>query len=106
MSFTFQYDRVLRMARSTFANAEVRLFGNIVAGSLSLEDTVLVPVLGGVSIPTVVARFTEDFSEDWCGLPFYHTVRPDSIGEPFCVCVVGTPLLGQMIKSPGQLIAP
>ena len=101
----FQYERVMRMAKDTFADNEIRFLGNVVSGALSLSDTVLVPILGGDPIPTTIGRFTEDFTQDWCGMPFYDSVRPDSIGESFCVCLNGAPLLGALIAPSGSLIA-
>lgn len=88
----FQYERVMTMAHDNFAFTEIRFFGNVVSGALSLADTVLVPVICGDPIPTTIGRFTEDFTQEWCGLPFYDTVRPDTSHEPFCVCINGAPL--------------
>ncbi|EMI45181.1 hypothetical protein [Rhodopirellula sp. SWK7] len=101
----FQYERVMRMAHDNFANTEIRFFGNVVSGALSLADTVLVPVIGGDPIPTTIGRFTEDFTQEWCGMPFYDTVRPDSIDEPFCVCLNGGPLVGALVAPSGMLVA-
>lgn len=104
MPAIFQYGRVMRMARDTFADSELRFFGNVVSGAFSLTDTVFVPVLGRDPIGTTIGRFTDDFTDDWCGMPFYDTVRADSVGEPFCVCVDGSPLVGCLIASPSQFI--
>ena len=101
----FQYERVMRMANDNFANNEIRFFGNVVSGALSLSDTVLVPVLGGDPIATTIGRFTEDFTQEWCGMPFYDTVRPGAIAKPFCVCLNGTPLLDVLVAPNGVLIA-
>ena len=102
---TFLYERVMRMANDNFANTEIRFFGNVVSGALSLSDTVLVPVLGGDPIAATIGRFTEDFTQEWCGMPFYDTVRPGSIDEPFCVCLNGAPLLDALVAPNGVLIA-
>ena len=100
----FQYDRVMRMARDIWADSETRFFGKVVSGALSLSDTVLVPVVGGDSIPTTICRFTEDFTQEWLGLPFYERVTPDSIGDAFCVCLSGAPLAGALISPTGSLV--
>jgi len=101
----FHYERVMRMAQDNFANTEIRFFGNVVAGALSLTDTVLVPVIGGDPIPTTLGRFTEDFTQEWCGMPFYETVESDSIGEPFCVCLNGASLVDVLVAPSGMLVA-
>lgn len=106
MPAVFLYERVMRMARDTWADNEVRFLGNIVSGNLSLTETVLVPVIGGNPIATTVGRFTEDYTDEWLGMPFYDTVRPDTSGELFCVCLDGAPLIDSLIAPSSQLVAP
>ncbi len=105
MPSVFDYDRVLRMARDTWGNNELRFLGHVVSGAFSLNDTVFVPVLGGDPIQTNILRFTENFTDDWCGMPFYDTVRPNSVTKPFCVCVNGTAFINKLIVNPSQLVA-
>lgn len=92
------------MANDTFASAEVRFWGSVVAGELSLTDILLVPVLVGDPIATTIGRFTEDFTHEWCGMPFYESVRAGSADGPFCVCLDGRPLTGALLSPTGQLV--
>ena len=100
----FQYQKVMWMANDTWAKNEIRFFGNVISGTLSLSDIVLVPVVGSDSIPAKVDRFTEDFTQEWVGLPFYNSVNTDPTEDPFCVCLDGGPLAGAIIAPSGQLI--
>ena len=104
MATAFQYDRVMRMANDLWAENEMRFFGNIVSGSISLGDVVSVPIVGGAPVETIVGRFTEDFSDNWIGMPFCDSVKPDASGVPFCICVDGTPLLDKIIAVPAQIM--
>ncbi len=104
MSAVFQYESVLRKINGTWAEDEVRFLGNVISGVLSLGDLVSVPVAGDDSVTVAIARFTEDYSDDWCGLPFYDIVRPDSVGDAFCLCVVGTLLRGKTVEAPAWLV--
>ena len=92
------------MANDLWADSEIRFLGNVVSGALSLSDTVLVPIIGGDAIPSTIGRFTEDFTHEWLGMPFYDTVTPDSIRDAFCVCLNGTALAGALIAPSGSLV--
>jgi hypothetical protein len=66
------------------------LFGRLVAGRLALGDAILLPTASGPPFRGYVARFTESFTE-CLALPFYDYLTPDTMPEPFCLCVGGKP---------------
>lgn len=97
----FNVDSVLRKSTDVWAENEVRLFGRLCFGSLSIGDTIRVPLVGGGFVETKVARFTEDLTDEWFELPFYDTVHAET--ETFCVCVNGSPVGQKMIVVPSQI---
>lgn len=97
----FEVESVLRKSSGVWVANEIRLFGRLTAGSLSLGDTIRIPVVGGGYIETTVARFTEDLTDEWLGLPFYDTVQAEP--KPFCVCVDGGALEQHAIAIPSQV---
>lgn len=97
----FHVDSVLRKSKSVWAENELRFFGRLCVGSLSIGDTIRVPIFGGGFVETTVARFTEDFTDEWVGLPSYDTVHAEP--DPFCVCVDGSPVGQKMIAVPSQI---
>lgn len=97
----FRVESVLRKPHGMFADKEIRFFGRLVDGSLSIGDTVRVPILGGGFVEVTIARFTEDLSDNWIGLPFHNTVDADL--ESFCVCVDGSVVGEQLIAVPSHI---
>ena len=97
----FHVESVLRKSTGVWAENEVRFFGRLCVGSLSIGDTIRVPVVGGGFVETKVARFTEDLTDEWFGLPFYNTVQAEP--DPFCVCVDGRPVGQKMVVVPSQI---
>ncbi len=63
----FHADGVVRKAAGVWIDNEVRFFGRLNVGSLSIGDTVRVEIVGGGFVETTVARFTEDLTDDWSG---------------------------------------
>ena len=79
------------------------LFGRLVAGRLAVGEEILLPTASGVTFRGYVARFAESFTE-WLGLPFYEYLTPDTMPEPFCLCVGGK--LGErVIVCPGVALS-
>ena len=97
----FNVDAALRKSTSSWADNEIRFFGRLCVGELSIGDTIRIPLVGGGFIEATVARFTEDLTDEWVGLPFYDTVRAEA--RPFCICVDGRAVGQNMIKVPSQL---
>ena len=97
----FKVDSVLRKSSGVWTENEIRFFGRLCAGSLSLGDIIRVPLVGGGYVTTRIVRFTEDLTENWLGLPFYDTVHAEP--DPFCVCVDGNPVGQQIIAVPSYL---
>lgn len=64
------------------------LFGRLTYGRVGLGDPVMLPTASGVPFRGYVARFAESFSE-WCGLPFYDWLTPETMPGAFCLCVGG-----------------
>lgn len=99
----FEVRSVLRKAKGIWVANELRLFGYLAFGSLSLGETVRIPIRGGNYIETMTARFQEDLTDEWLGLPFYNRVEADHC--PFCVCVEGTALKDCIVAIPSLVTA-
>ena len=97
----FRVESVLRKADGFWTENEIRFFGRLSVGSLSIGDTVRVPVLGKGFVEVTIARFTEDFADQWLGLPFYETIQAGP--DPLCVCVDGGLLDQKMIAVPALI---
>ena len=97
----FHVDTALRKSTCYWADNEIRFFGRLCVGELSIGDTIRIPLVGGGFVEAIVTRFTENVTDEWIGLPFYDTVCPES--RPFCICVDGRPVGQSMIKLPSQL---
>jgi len=80
---------------------EIRFFSRLCVGELSIGDTIRIPPVGGGFVEATVARFTEDLTDEWVGLPLCDTVRAEP--RPFCICVDGRPVGQNLIKVPSQL---
>ena len=97
----FHVDSALRKSNSVWADNEIRFYGRLCIGELSIGDTIRLPLVGGGFVETTVERFTEDLTDEWVGLPFYDTVHAEL--EPFCICVDGGPVGQNIVKLPSQL---
>jgi hypothetical protein len=66
------------------------LIGRLTSGRVTRGEGILLPTASGVPFRGYVARFAESFS-DWCGLPFYDSVTPETMPAAFCLCIGGPP---------------
>lgn len=62
------------------------LFGRLLHGTVCLEDPIFVVTNSGPQEGSV-SHFW-DTLYDWVGMPFYHTVTPESVGA-FCIMIHG-----------------
>jgi len=97
----FNAESALRKHAGVWAKSEIRLFGRLSTGSLAIGDTVSIPIIGGGRVESTIARFSEDLTDDWLGLPFYDAVNADL--NPFCLCIDGAPFGQHTISIPSQI---
>lgn len=99
MGYQFEYFD-LRYGAGVFSGPDdLTLLGRLLEGEIGLEDTIVLPTASGLLFVGRIIRFHESF-QDWLGLPFYDKLTPESVGEPFCIAVLGHPPL-QDIAVPG-----
>ena len=96
LPFEFECSRVLRLRQGQWAESEIRFFGSLRSGEISINDKVLIPLLGQDPAIAPVVCFLENFYE-WSGYPFCNCVRAM---ETFCICFDSSLLLDAPMRCP------
>ena len=104
MSFTFEFVGARHDGGSPQCpTPTLRLIGRLLEGCIHMDDPIVVPTCEGDQM-AVVLQFWETFY-DWLALPFYHTLTPETMPEPFCLLIHGFPT-GLLPLCPGVARSP